>query len=104
MQTPTPEEIGKIQRLIMKNPTAFVAAVFFTMFGVTYFINLRQVTHREEHWKELYLDEKKAKDELNKQLLIKAGIIEAQNKIINQADTILRNETSTKAVELLNSK
>lgn len=95
------ENIRKMTELIAKHPVSFVAGVFFCMFWATYFIHIRREENEVEFWRELYLKEKDEKDEFRKELMIKAGIIEKQNAIIKQKDTILRNETE-KQVEKIN--
>ncbi len=95
------EHINKITQIIAKYPISFVAAVFFCMFWVTYYINIRKNDENEETWKELYIKEREDKDRFRNQLLIKAGIIEAQRRIIQQNDTLLRNETIENAEQIL---
>lgn len=99
-----PKNIDRFTKLITKYPISFVAAVFFCMFWVTYFINIRKNEDAEEVWKELYLKERSEKDKLKNQLLIKAGIIEKQNEIIKNTSDTLRNSTETEVRELLKSK
>lgn len=101
---PNIQKIDQTTRLIVKHPIAFVAAVFFCMFWITYFINVRRIEQGEKTWKELYLAEKKAKNELEHLLYIKAGIIEKQSKIIKQRDTLLKNQTEEHAEIILNSQ
>lgn len=98
------KEIGKFQQLIIKNPIAFVAAVFFVMFWVTYFLNIRKNDNAEEYWKELYEKEKDKNDDLTYQLLINAGVIKKQDQVITDANTTLRKETESDAKEILNSR
>lgn len=104
MELPNSKEIGKFQQLIIKNPIGFVAAVFFVMFGITYFINMRKNDSAEEYWKEQYEDQKKKNEDLTYQLLINAGVLKKQDEVIKEANTTLRKETSTKANEILNSQ
>lgn len=94
-------QLGKFQQLIVKNPIAFVAAVFFLMFWITYFININKTSDSEQYWKELYEKERGEKDQLKDELLIKAGIIERQQHVIKEADSTLRNNTMPEAQELL---
>lgn len=94
------KNLDKFTQLIAKHPIAFVAAVFFCMFWITYFINVRRIEQGESTWKELYFKEKKEKEELTELLLIKANIIENQNK----QDTLLREETQNQVKQLLKSK
>lgn len=94
------DKLSKTTKLIAKHPVSFVAAVFFCMFWVTYYVNIRKNEDNEETWKELYLKEKKEKEQLTLLLLIKANIIEKHNK----QDTLLREETQNQVKELLKSK
>jgi hypothetical protein len=96
----SPENIGKFQKLIAQNPVAFVASVFFIMFGVTYFMNVRKSNDAEEYWKELYLKERDKNDELQTQLLIKAGVLEKAKEAIIEADSTLKNKVSDKILKL----
>ena len=59
MAVPSSTEVGKFQRLITKNPIAFVAAVFFVMFWITYFINLNDSSESKDDYKKLYTEERK---------------------------------------------
>ncbi|ASK29718.1 hypothetical protein CEY12_06190 [Chryseobacterium sp. T16E-39] len=100
MANPNTNEIGKIQQLITKNPLAFVGSVFFLMFWITYFINIRKNESSEKAWKELYEKEKTEKDKLKDELLMKAGYIKQET--IKQADSTLREKTQEQATTLLN--
>jgi len=100
MAVPSSTEVGKFQRLITKNPIAFVASVFFLMFGITYFINIRKNNSSEQYWKELYEKERGEKDRLKDELLIKAGYI--KDETIKKADSTLREQTQEQATTLLN--
>lgn len=100
MANPNPNEIGKFQQLITKNPIAFVASVFFLMFWVTYFLNIRKNNSSEQYWKELYERERGEKDRLKDELLIKAGYI--KDETIKKADSTLREKTQEQATLLLN--
>lgn len=102
MANPNSNELGKFQQLIIKNPLAFVAAVFFLMFWVTYFINIRKNTNSEQYWKELYEKERGEKDKLKDELLMKAGYIKEET--IKKADSTLREKTQEQATTLLNQK
>lgn len=102
MANPNSNELGKFQQLIIKNPLAFVAAVFFLMFWVTYFINIRKNSNSEQYWKELYEKERGEKDKLKDRLLMKAGYIEEET--IKKADSTLREKTQEQATTLLNQK
>lgn len=102
MANPNANEVGKFQQLITKNPVAFTAAVFFLMFWVTYFINMRKNNDAEQYWKELYIKEREEKDRLKDDLLIKAGVIEKQNAVIIEADSTLREKTEEQAKTILN--
>lgn len=100
MANPNTNQIGRIQQLIAKNPIAFVAAVFFVMFWITYFINMNKNSDSEQYWKELYEKEKWEKDALKDQLLTKAGYIEKET--IKKADSTLREKTQEQAKTILN--
>jgi putative Ca2+/H+ antiporter (TMEM165/GDT1 family) len=100
MAVPSSTEVGKFQQLIIKNPLAFVGAVFFLMFGITYFINIRKNNSSEQYWKELYEKERSEKDRLKDELLIKAGYI--KDETIKKADSTLREQTQEQATTLLN--
>ncbi|BAP30153.1 uncharacterized protein CHSO_1116 [Chryseobacterium sp. StRB126] len=100
MADPNTNQIGRIQQLITKNPIAFVAAVFFVMFWITYFININKNNDSEEYWKGLYEKEKWEKDALKDQLLKKAGYIEKET--IKKADSTLREKTQEQAKIILN--
>lgn len=102
MANPNINQVGKFQQLITKNPIAFVAAVFFLMFWVTYFLNIRKNNDAEQYWKELYLSERSEKDNLKNDLLVKAGVIERKNAEIKLADSTLRKQTEEQAKIILN--
>lgn len=104
MEVPNSTEVGKFQQLIIKNPLAFVGAVFFLMFGITYFINIRKNDSAEEYWREQYEAEKKRNEDLTYQLLINAGVLKKQDEVIKEANTTLREETADAAKEILNSR
>lgn len=89
-----PENVGKFQKLIAQNPIAFSAAVFFIMFAFTYGINLRNSSSNEDYWKELYLKERDKNDQLQTQLLIKAGVLEKAKEVIIEADSTLKQNTA----------
>lgn len=96
----SPENVGKFQRLIIQNPLAFVAAVFFLMFTTTYFLNIGKNNDAEQYWKELYIKERDKNDELQTQLLIKAGVLEKAKEVIIEADSTLKNKVSEKIQKL----
>ncbi|MEJ5105491.1 hypothetical protein [Chryseobacterium sp. MYb328] len=100
MADPNTNQIGRVQQLIAKNPIAFVAAVFFVMFWITYFINMNKNSDSEQYWKELYEKERWEKDALKDQLLTKAGYIEKET--IKKADSTLREKTQEQAKTILN--
>ncbi|KFF26877.1 hypothetical protein [Chryseobacterium vrystaatense] len=100
MANPNINQIGRFQQLIVKNPIAFVAAVFFLMFWTTYFINMSKSSDAEQYWKELYEKERAEKDKLKDELLMKAGFI--QQETIKQADSTLREQTQEQAKQILN--
>lgn len=99
---PNANEIGKFQTLIAKNPIAFVASVFFIMFGFTYYLNIRKNNDAEQYWKELYLKERQEKDLLKDELLIKAGIVSKKEEQIKQADSTVRQKTETTVNNIIN--
>ncbi len=99
-----PDTFGKFQNLIVKNPIAFVAAVFFLMFFGTYYINIRKNSNEVEVWKTLYEKERAEKDRLKDQLLIRAGIIEKQNEIIKEVDSTLRDNTEYETIKILENE
>lgn len=99
MANPSTNDVGKFQQLISKNPIAFVASVFFLMFWITYFINIRKNNSAEQYWKELYEKERGEKDELKDELLMKAGYIKQET--IKKADSTLREKTQEQAVSLI---
>lgn len=94
------DKLSKATQLIAKHPISFVAAVFFCMFWVTYYINIRKNEDNEETWKGLYIKEKENCERFRNQLFIKNGIIEGMQK----QDTILRQETKKQAEEILKSE
>ncbi|ATL41825.1 hypothetical protein CQS02_00165 [Elizabethkingia miricola] len=98
------DNINKLSRLIARNPLAFVAAVFFIMFWITYFINIRKNNDAEQYWKELYLKEKNDKDILKDKLLKKAGIIEEQEAVIKKVDSTIRKSTEKAPILLKQNK
>lgn len=102
MANPNTNNVGKFQQLIIKNPIAFVASVFFILFWVTYFINIRKNNDAEQNWKELYLKEREEKDNLKNDLLVKAGVTERKNEEIKLADSTLRKQTQEQAKTILN--
>lgn len=77
-----PEEYFKWVKIFNKYPvTSFAVALFF-MFVGTYYINYRLISASQEksdknaaEWKELYLAEKKEKDELKDRFIHATGII-----------------------------
>lgn len=100
MGNPNTNQIGRFQQLIARNPIAFVAAVFFVMFWITYFIHLKKSNDDAEYWKEKFENEQEQKDALKDQLLRKAGYIE--NETIKKADSTLREKTQEQAKQILN--
>lgn len=104
MTLPNSKEVGKFQQLIIKNPLGFVAAIFFLMFGITYFINIRKNDNAEQNWKELYEGEKKKNEDLTYQLLVKAGVLNKQEKEILETNKKIKEETADAAIEILKSK
>ena len=98
---PTPETLGKFQKLIAQNPIAFTAAVFFLMWALNYTIMINKNSDAEQYWKELYEKERYEKDKLKDDLLYKAGVIERQNSIIKEADSTLRKKTINEAEQIL---
>lgn len=100
MGNPNTNQIGRFQQLIARNPIAFVAAVFFVMFWITYFIHLKKSNDDAEYWKEKFENEQKQKDALKDQLLTKAGYIEKET--IKKADSTLREKTQEQAKQILN--
>lgn len=99
-QNLTPENVGKFQKLIIQNPIAFLASVFFIMFGFTYSLNVWNTRNSEQYWKELYIKERDKNDNLQTQLLVKAGIIERAEAVIIEADSTLKNNVSDKIQKL----
>lgn len=97
---PTPENVGKFQKLIIQNPIAFAATVFFIMFSITYGINIRKNNDSEKYWKELYEKERNEKDRLKDELLIKAGVLEKAKEVIIEADSTLKYNVSEKIQKL----
>lgn len=97
-----PENVGKFQKLIIQNPIAFTITIFFLMFAVTYFLNIRKNNDNEEYWKELYLKERDKNDQMQTQLLIKAGVLERAKEVIIEADSTLKNNVSEKIQKLEN--
>lgn len=95
MREPTPETVGKFQQLITKNPTAFAAAVFFIMFAFTYTINIRKNNSAEQYWKELYLKERDKNDDLQTELLVRAGVIDRKQNVIEKQNTVIKKADST---------
>lgn len=104
METPKVEDIGKLTKIISKNPISFVASVFFLMFWITYYIHVRRADDEANEWKMLYLKEREDKDRFRIQLLEKAGIIEQQNEIIKNSAEILKENTEKESKEILKSK
>lgn len=90
------EHINKITQTIAKHPISFVAAVFFCMFWMTYYINIRKNDENEETWKELYKEERKARQELVLSLLTKANVL--------AKDSILKDNTKKQSEIILNTK
>ncbi|HFI4796541.1 hypothetical protein M2T79_09485 [Elizabethkingia miricola] len=104
MQNPNIDNLNKLSRIIVRNPLGFVASVFFMMFWITYFINIRKNNDAEQYWKELYLKEKSDKDRLKDELLIKAGIIEEQQAVIKEVDSTIRKSTPSATILLKQNK
>lgn len=104
MGLPDAKEVGEFQKLIAKNPIAFTTAIFFIMFGITYFINIRKNDEAEEYWKELYINERAQKDNLKDQLLINAGVIKKQNEVIIKADSTLKDNVGAKVEKLMKNE
>lgn len=107
-QNLNPASIGKFQQLIAKNPVTFVAAVFFVMFWVTYFLNINKNNDAEQYWKEMYEKEKNRNDGLTLELLIKAGVlnkkdetIQKQGEAIKKADSTLKDNLGDKIEKLI---
>lgn len=101
MQNQDINQLSKFQALLAKNPLAFVGAVFFLMFWITYFININKNNNAEQYWKELYEKERGEKDNLKNQLLIKAGIIERQKEEVKVIDSIIKKQTIKDATKIL---
>lgn len=94
-----PDNVGKFQDLISKNPAAFVGAVFVIMFGFTYGINLNNSSKEEKRCWELVKIEREAKDkaiaeqnELKDKLLVKSGVLDKVEKRIDEANAELIKE------------
>jgi len=93
--------LEKIQSLITKNPLAFLAAAFFLSSISTYSLFIRQTKDAEQYWRELYLKERDEKDKLKDELLMSNGIIKSQDKIIQEKDSTLRDNTIEKVETIL---
>ena len=91
------ESISRFTLLIAKYPAAFVGALFGVMFLINHYIANRRYEEEIVQWRELYIKEKDKNDELQNQLLIKAGIIEAMKK----NDEVIKDKTEDTAKEVL---
>ena len=67
------------------------------MFLINHYIANRRYEEEIVQWRELYIKEKDKNDELQNQLLIKAGIIEAMKK----KDEVIKDKTEDTAKEVL---
>ena len=92
-----PEEYGKWVRLFAKYPIPVLSVLLFFMFLSTYGINYKLISATQEkadksasEWKELYLEEKAEKDELNNNLLIKNGIVNKYEESKVKEDSIVK--------------
>lgn len=101
---PSTEDVGNIQKLIVKNPIAFVAAIFCIAFGFTYYININKNSDAEQYYKELYEAERNRNDRLTTELLINKGVIRRQEEVIIKADSTLKDNVSVKVDKILNNE
>lgn len=99
--SPNSGKVSRYAETIAKNPIAFVGAVFFMMFWVTYFINIYAKSEDCSYWRIQYEVERKKNDKLNTQLLIQNGIIQIQGKQMKTEDSIIRSETKHQVERLL---
>lgn len=91
------ESISRFTILIAKYPVAFVGALFGVMFLINHYIANRRYEEEIVQWRELYIKEKDKNDDLQNQLLIKAGIIERLKK----EDDTIKNKTEDTVKEVL---
>lgn len=91
------ESISRFTILIAKYPAAFVGALFGVMFLINHYIANRRYEEEIVQWRELYIKEKDKNDDLQNQLLIKAGIIERLKK----EDDTIKNKTEDTVKEVL---
>lgn len=91
------ESISRFTILIAKYPAAFVGALFGVMFLINHYIANRRYEEEIIQWRELYIKEKDKNDDLQNQLLIKAGIIERLKK----EDDTIKNKTEDTVKEVL---
>lgn len=101
---PNVQDVGNVQKLIIKNPIAFVAAIFCIAFGFTYYININKNSDAEQYYKELYEAERNRNDRLTTELLINKGVIRRQEEVIIKADSTLKDNVSLKVDKILNNE
>lgn len=101
---PSVQDVGNVQKLIIKNPIAFVAAIFCIAFGFTYYININKNSDAEQYYKELYEAERNRNDRLTTELLINKGVIRRQEEVIIKADSTLKDNVSLKVDKILNNE
>lgn len=101
MKPPSSEEIGKLQKLLIKNPIAFTAAFFVSFCGML--ICAVVLVTRESaddarksasEYKAMYESERRDNRDLTNELLINNGIIREYREVAKKADSVI---TETKA-------
>lgn len=102
------KQIGDFQKLIIKNPIAFTAAIFCIAFITMYYLNTQLRSSNEAYYKQLYQEsqlqlqkERDSKDKLTTELLINNGIIQKQNEVIVKADSTLKDNVAVKVEKIL---
>ncbi|MDR6548552.1 hypothetical protein J2810_004642 [Chryseobacterium rhizosphaerae] len=107
MNPPSSEEIGKLQKLLLKNPIAFTAAFFVSFCGMlicAVVLLTRESADDQrksaDEWKKLYETERSANRELTNELLINNGIIREYREVAKKADSVItETQTSVKILQ-----
>ncbi|WP_294203147.1 hypothetical protein [uncultured Chryseobacterium sp.] len=89
MTTPSSEELGKLQKLLLKNPIAFTAAFFVSFCGMLICTVVLLTRESSNDWKTQYEAERQANRELTNELLINNGIIREYREVAKKADSVI---------------
>lgn len=95
------DKLSKIQELIERNPVAFLAAVFFVLFGTLFYMFLNKHSKEQDdcekeiiYWKNKNDIAQKEKDNLTTALLV-------QHKVIHKVDSTVKKELDNEIQTIL---